>query len=118
MEKRNRRLSYFSFFAAGIAEKCEIQLAYVIGGAEPLSLMINTFGTEKISNKKLLKIVKKYFNLTSGGIIKQLKLLRPIYRKTSCYGHFGREDKDFTWEKIDLTSKLRKECKLDASSEK
>jgi len=99
--------------AAGLADRCEIQLSYVIGGTKPLSLMIDTFGTGKVSHNQIIRLVKKYFNLMPGGIIKQLKLLRPIYRKTACYGHFGREDKDFTWEKIDLANKLRKECGLD-----
>ncbi|MCD6477741.1 MAG: methionine adenosyltransferase [Candidatus Aenigmarchaeota archaeon] len=98
--------------AAGLCEKCEVQLSYVIGGTEPLSMMIDTFGTEKIPNKKIVELVKKYFNLSPKGIIEQLNLLRPIYRKTSCYGHFGRDDPDFTWEKTDLTEKLREEAGL------
>jgi len=98
--------------AAGICEKCEIQLSYVIGGAKPLSLMIDTFGTEKIPNEKILELVKKHFKLNPGGIVKQLDLLRPIYRKTSCYGHFGRNDPDFTWEKTDLVPILKKEAGL------
>jgi len=116
--KVDRAASYMARYiaknivAAGIADRCEIQLAYVIGGVEPLSLMINTFGTGRVNHNKILKLVRKYFNLTPGGIIKQLKLLQPIYRKTSCYGHFGREDKDFTWEKTDLAFKLKRECKI------
>jgi len=82
------------------------------GGTEPLSLMIDTFGTEKIPNEKIHEIVRKYFKLSPKGIIEQLDLLRPIYRKTSCYGHFGREDPDFTWEKTDLADTLRKEAGL------
>jgi len=98
--------------AAGICDKCEVQLSYVIGGTKPLSLMVDTFGTEKISNEKIIELVKKHFNLSPGGIIKQLDLLRPIYRKTSCYGHFGREEPEFTWEKTDLAKTLRKEAGL------
>ena len=98
--------------AAGICDKCEVQLSYVIGGTKPLSLMVDTFGTEKIPNKKILELVRKHFDLTPGGIIKQLDLIRPIYRKTSCYGHFGREEPEFTWEKTDLAQILRKEVGL------
>jgi len=98
--------------ASGICDRCEVQLSYVIGGTEPLSLMIDTFGTEKIPNEKIHEIVRKYFKLSPKGIIEQLDLLRPIYRKTSCYGHFGREDPDFTWEKTDLADTLRKEAGL------
>jgi S-adenosylmethionine synthetase len=98
--------------AAGICNKCEVQLSYVIGGTKPLSVMIDTFGTEKISNEKILELVKKHFKLNPGGIVKQLNLIRPIYRKTSCYGHFGREDPDFTWEKTDLAETLKKEAGL------
>jgi len=92
--------------AAGLAEKCEVQIAYVIGGMNPLSLNVNTFGSGKVSDEKLLKIIPKVFNLSPGGIIKQLNLLRPIYRKTACYGHFGREDPDFTWEKTDQIKEI------------
>jgi len=96
--------------AANLTEKCQIELAYVIGGAKPVSVYINTFGTGKVSEEKLLKIIPKIFDLSPGGIIKQLNLLRPIYRKTACYGHFGREDPDFTWEKTDKVSKILKLC--------
>ena len=94
--------------AAGLAEKCEVQIGYVIGGVEPLSLKIETFGTGKVSNEKLVKVVPKVFELNPGGIIKQLKLLRPIYRNTAAYGHFGREEPGFTWEKIDRVKQLLK----------
>jgi S-adenosylmethionine synthetase len=87
--------------ASGIAKKCEIQIAYVIGQPEPVSLMINTYGTGIISDNEIVKIVKDNFDLSPRGIIKKLDLLRPIYRKTACYGHFGRNDNDFTWEKTD-----------------
>lgn len=94
--------------AGGLAEKCEVQIGYVIGGVEPLSLKIETFGTGKVSNEKLVKVVPKVFELNPGGIIKQLKLLRPIYRKTAAYGHFGREEPGFTWEKRDKVKELLK----------
>jgi S-adenosylmethionine synthetase len=93
--------------AAEICEKCEIQLSYVIGGTKPLSVMIDTFGTESVPTEKIMTLVKKYFRLSPKGIIEQLDLLRPIYAKTSCYGHFGRNDPDFTWEKTDLAEQLR-----------
>ena len=98
--------------AAGICNKCEVQLSYVIGGTEPLSFMVDTFGTGKISNEKIIDLVRKHFKLSPGGIIKQLDLIRPIYRKTSCYGHFGREEPEFTWEKTGLARILKKEAGL------
>ncbi|MFB6076104.1 MAG: methionine adenosyltransferase [Candidatus Aenigmatarchaeota archaeon] len=98
--------------SAGIAEKCEVQLSYVIGSTEPNSVMIDTFGTGKIPNSRILELVKKHFELSPYGIIKQLDLWRPIYSKTSCYGHFGREEEGFTWEKMDLAETLREEAGL------
>ncbi len=92
--------------AAGLAKKCEVEIGYVIGGIEPLSLKIDTFGTGKVSEEKLVKVVPKVFELTPGGMIRQLKLLRPIYRQTAAYGHFGREEPGFTWEKKDQAKKL------------
>lgn len=94
--------------AAGLADKCEVQIAYVIGVAEPISILVDTFGTGKISDEKIVKLVRKYFDLTPSGIIKKLNLLRPIYKRTAAYGHFGRKDPNFTWEKTDLASKLKK----------
>ena len=94
--------------ASGLASRCEIQIAYVIGGTSPLSVNVNTFGTGKISEEKIVKIISKVFDLSPGGIIKSLNLLRPIFQKTSCYGHFGRNDADFTWEKTDKVKELRK----------
>jgi len=93
-----------NIIAANLAEKCEIQIAYVIGGKEPLSLNVNTFQTGKVNEERIAKIIPKIFNLSPGGIIKELRLLRPIYRKTACYGHFGREEPEFTWER---TNKVR-----------
>jgi S-adenosylmethionine synthetase len=94
--------------AAGLARQCTIQLAYVIGKAEPLGLMIDTGGTGKISDEKLTKIIREHFDLTPRGIIAELDLLRPIYTKTAAYGHFGREEEDFTWEKKDKIELLLK----------
>ncbi|PIU42561.1 MAG: methionine adenosyltransferase [Parcubacteria group bacterium CG07_land_8_20_14_0_80_35_11] len=94
--------------AANLAEKCLVRLAYVIGGTKPTEISTDTFGTSKISEEKLLKIIPKVFDLSPGGIIRQLNLLRPIYRKTSCFGHFGREDPEFTWEKKDKIKELLK----------
>lgn len=97
--------------AAGLAEQCEVQLAYVIGVPHPTSVMVNTFGTGKVDDSKLEEIVKKHFSLTPSGMIKELDLLRPIYEKTAAYGHFGRDDPDFTWEKIDKADELKKAAK-------
>jgi len=101
-----------NFVAAGICEKCEVQLAYVIGITEPLSVMVDSFGTGKLTNEAMVELAKKHFKLSPKGIIEQLDLLRPIYRKTTCYGHFGRDDPDFTWEKTDLAETLREEADL------
>ncbi len=95
--------------AAELAEKCAVYLAYVIGMSEPISLFINDFGTGKIPPQKMEKLVRKLFDLTPYGIIKTLDLRRPIYKKTACYGHFGREEDEFTWEKKDKVALLRKE---------
>jgi len=94
--------------ASGLVEKCQVELSYVIGGREPLSINLNTFGTGKISEEKLLKIISKIFDLSPGGMIKQLNLLRPIYQKTANFGHFGRNDPDFTWEKTNKVKEILK----------
>jgi len=94
--------------ASGLAEKCLVTLAYVIGGVNPVEVSIDTFGTAKIPEEKILKVILKVFDLTPGGIIRQLNLLRPIYKKTACFGHFGREDPDFTWERKDRVKDLIK----------
>ena len=94
--------------AAGLAEKCEIQLSYAIGVARPTSIMIDTFGTGKLSNERLVEIVRENFDLRPAGIIKMLDLRRPIYKKTAAYGHFGRVDADFPWEKTDKAEILKK----------
>jgi S-adenosylmethionine synthetase len=94
--------------AAGLADACEIQLAYAIGVPEPVSVLVDTHGTAKIAEEKLSKIVREVFPLTPSGIIKTLDLRRPIYRKTASGGHFGRNDPDFTWEKTDKVDELKK----------
>ena len=97
--------------AAGLADRCGVQLAYAIGYPEPVSLMVDTYGTGKVSEGKLVELVRKNFKLSPQGIIDSLKLLRPIYKKTAAYGHFGREDKDFTWEKTDKARILQRAVK-------
>ncbi len=94
--------------AAGLAERCELQIAYAIGVKEPVSINVNTFGTGKISEEKLAKIVGKHFDFSPAGIIKILDLRRPIYSKTAAYGHFGRSGKEFAWEKTDAAKTLKK----------
>ena len=98
--------------AAKIADKCEVELAYAIGVAKPVSVMVDTFGTGKVTDEKIADAVSKVFDLRPAAIIDKLDLRRPIYRKTTNYGHFGREDADFTWEKTDKTELLRKELAL------
>jgi S-adenosylmethionine synthetase len=98
--------------AAGLADKCEIQIAYVIGVSKPVSLLINTFETNKIPEEKIEELVNKHFDLRPKAIIEYLKLKRPIFEKTACYGHFGRDDPDFTWEKTNKAEILRREAGL------
>ncbi|MBQ3790377.1 MAG: methionine adenosyltransferase, partial [Lachnospiraceae bacterium] len=93
--------------AAGLADKCEIQLSYAIGVAQPTSVLVDTFGTGKVSNEKLVEAVRKNFDLRPAGIIKMLDLRRPIYRQTAAYGHFGRNDLDLPWEKTDKADALK-----------
>ena len=97
--------------ASGLADECLIQVAYAIGIAQPVSIHVNTFGTGRIPDTELDKIVMKEVDMTPRGIIKRLDLLRPIYRKTAAYGHFGRKEKEFTWEKLDLVDTLTKAIK-------
>jgi len=94
--------------AAGLASRCEMQLAYAIGGIFPVGVAIDTFGTGEVDEIKIIRAVEKTFDLSPAGIIRELKLLRPIYRKTSCFGHFGKNDPDFIWEKTDKAHILRK----------
>lgn len=93
--------------AAGAADKIEVQVAYAIGVAHPVSLMVETFNTEKVDRNKIEKCVQELFDLRPAAIIKNLDLLRPIYRKTSTYGHFGRNDRDFTWERLDRVDDIK-----------
>ena len=94
--------------AAGLADKCEIQLSYAIGVAQPTSVMVDTFGTGKLSDEKITEIVRENFDLRPAGIIKMLDLIRPIYKQTAAYGHFGRNDLDLPWEKLDKVDALKK----------
>jgi S-adenosylmethionine synthetase len=94
--------------AAGLADRCEIQVSYAIGVAEPTSISINTFGTGKLSDAEIITLVREHFDLRPRGLIQMLDLKRPIYRQTAAYGHFGRELPDFTWEKTDKAQELKK----------
>ena len=98
--------------AAGLADRCEVQIAYAIGVAKPVSLMVDTFGTGKIADEKIVELIGKHFDLRPKGIIQSLNLLRPIYAKTAAYGHFGREEPEFTWEAIDKAAALRADAGL------
>ena len=98
--------------AAGLADKCEIQLAYAIGVAQPVSVLVETFGTAKIEEEKIAELVKKNFSLSPSGIIRELDLLRPIYKQTAAYGHFGRTDVDLPWEHTDKAAALREQAGL------
>jgi S-adenosylmethionine synthetase len=115
--KVDRSASYMARYvaknivAAKLAKRCEIQLAYAIGVPEPVSVMVNTYNTGKLSDDKLKKVVMRTFNLTPHGILENLKLRRPIYRRTAAYGHFGREEEGFTWEEIDKVKDLKREAK-------
>ena len=98
--------------AAGLADRCEVELAYAIGVSKPLSIMVDTFGTAHVAEDKIVEAVEKTFDLRPGAIIRDLDLRRPIYEKTAAYGHFGREDADFTWEKTDRAEELKAACGL------
>jgi S-adenosylmethionine synthetase len=98
--------------SAGIADKLEVQMAYAIGVVQPVSLMVDSFGTAKISEDKIKELIKAHFDLSPKGMIKTLDLLRPIYKKTACYGHFGRTEKEFTWERVDKADSLKKDAGL------
>jgi len=111
--KVDRSASYFARYvaknvvAAGLASRCGLQVAYAIGVAEPVSLHVDTFGTGKLPDEELTKLVKSHFDFTPAGLIETLQLRRPIFRKTAAYGHFGREIPEFTWEKTDMAKKLK-----------
>ncbi len=96
--------------AAGLADKCEIQISYAIGAARPLSLMVDTFGTAKIPEEKIEELIRKHFDLRPSAIIKNFDLRRPIYLQVACYGHFGRPELDLPWEKTDKAELLKAEA--------
>ena len=98
--------------SAGIADKIEVQMAYAIGVAQPVSLMVDSFGTAKISEDKIKELILAHFDLAPRGMIKTLDLLRPIYKKTACFGHFGRTEKEFTWERLDKVKNLKRDAGL------
>jgi S-adenosylmethionine synthetase len=102
--------------AAGLAERAEVQVAYAIGVAHPVSVMVETFGTEKIGRSRILELVNEHFDLRPGAFREQLRLHRPIFQKTAAYGHFGREDADFTWERTDKADLLRRAAGLEAAA--
>ena len=102
--------------AAGLADRCEIQVAYAIGVAHPVSVMAETFGTEKVSKATLAELIDAHFDLRPGAFREELDLHRPIYQKTAAYGHFGREDDDFTWEKTGKADALREAAGLGAAA--
>src|SRR5437588_3289301 len=102
--------------AAGLADRCEVQVAYAIGVAHPVSLMVDTFGTEKIARDRILKLISEHFDLRPGAFRHYLRLHRPIYQKTAAYGHFGRDDPDFTWERTDKAESLRAAAGLGAAT--
>lgn len=116
--KVDRSAAYYARYvaknlvAAGIANRLEVQIAYAIGVAEPVSLFVNTFGTGKIADEKIIALIKAHFQFTPKAIIEQLDLRRPIYKKTAAYGHFGREEADFSWEKVDRAENLKKAAKI------
>lgn len=116
--KVDRTAAYYARYVAknvvkaGLAERCEVQLAYAIGGEEPVSLFIDTFCSNKVPVEKILSAVKSNFNFKPAEMIEELNLRRPIFARTACYGHFGREEKEFTWEKTDKAAGLAKACGL------
>lgn len=103
--------------AAGIASKCEVQIAYAIGVARPVSLMVDTFGTGKISDDEIVRLIERHFDLRPRAIIHALNLLRPIYEKTAAYGHFGRDEPEFTWEATDKAARLRTDAGIEVAVE-
>ncbi|RKX25925.1 MAG: methionine adenosyltransferase [Candidatus Zixiibacteriota bacterium] len=114
--KVDRSASYMARYiaknvvASGLADKCTIQIAYAIGVAEPVSMMVFTDRTQKVSEERIVELIKKHFDMTPQGIIKQLGLLKPIFKSTAAYGHFGRSEKEFSWEKTDKAKKLAKDA--------
>jgi S-adenosylmethionine synthetase len=103
--------------AAGLADRAEVQVAYAIGVAHPVSVMVETFGTEKIGRSQIMRLIEEHFDLRPGSFREELRLHRPIYQKTAAYGHFGRDDHDFTWERTDRAQALREAAGLGAAAE-
>ncbi len=103
--------------AAELADRCEVQVAYAIGVAHPLSLMVETYGTERVPPSKIIELVQKHFDLRPGAIVRDLDLRRPIFRKTAAYGHFGRDDHDFSWEKTDKAEALKRDAGVGKKAE-
>jgi len=99
--------------AAGLADRCEIQVSYAIGVAKPTSISVETFGTGKVSDDRIVDLIREHFDLRPKGLVTMLDLLQPIYRKTAAYGHFGREEDEFSWERTDKADALRKSAGLD-----
>jgi S-adenosylmethionine synthetase len=120
--KVDRSAAYFTRYvaknivAAKVAKRCEIQVSYAIGVAQPVSIMVNTFGTSSFPDEDIVEAVRKTFDFTPAGIIKKLNLRRPIYRKTAAYGHFGRTEEGFTWEQTDSVAKIRQSLKMKETS--
>jgi S-adenosylmethionine synthetase len=116
--KVDRSASYMARYfaknlvAAGLADKCEVQLAYAIGVADPVSVMVHTEGTGKIAEEKITELVRAHFKLTPRGIIEELDLRKPIYKQTAAFGHFGREEDGFTWEKTNKAAALQADAKI------
>jgi S-adenosylmethionine synthetase len=102
--------------AAGLADRCEIQVAYAIGVAHPISVMVETFGTEKLPRSEIVRLVDEHFDLRPGSFREELRLHRPIYQKTAAYGHFGRDEADFTWERTDRADALREAAGVEAGA--
>jgi S-adenosylmethionine synthetase len=98
--------------AAGLARRCELQVAYAIGEREPMSVLVDSFGTGRVADERLASLVQRYFDLTPAGIIKKLNLRRPIYKQTATYGHFGRSDLSLPWEETDMADTLARDANL------
>jgi len=122
--KVDRSASYFARYvaknlvAAGAARRCELQVAYAIGVAPPVSIMVNTLGTSRFSDAEIAGVIRQIFDFTPNGIIKKLNLRRPIYRPTAAYGHFGRNEEGFSWEKLDSVSKIKAALKIKGAAGK
>jgi S-adenosylmethionine synthetase len=102
--------------AAELADRCEVNVAYAIGVARPVSIAVRTFGTERVPVPRIEELIREHFDLRPAAILRDLELLRPIYAKTAAYGHFGRDDHDFTWERTDKAGALREEADLGAKT--